>query len=99
MQLSDERLRQITNEQGKAVANEQREQAEQVLQEAVSMEQIRAQRTQASSSRAEEQSEWLQVGLDGGWLPSREQKGGQDQQNRGGGKKAAKRLANEGDID
>jgi hypothetical protein len=99
VQLSDERLRQITNEQGKAVANEQREQAEQVLQEAVSMEQIRAQRTQASSSRAEEQSEWLQVGLDGGWLPSREQKGGQDQQNRGGGKKAAKRLANEGDID
>jgi hypothetical protein len=78
VQLSDERLRQITNEQGKAVANEQREQAEQVLQEAVSMEQIRAQRTQATSSRTEQQSEWLQVGLDGGWLPSREQKGGME---------------------
>jgi hypothetical protein len=54
VQLSDERLRQITNEQGKAVANKQREQAEQGLQEAVSMEQIRAQRTHASSSPTEE---------------------------------------------
>jgi len=76
VQLSDERLRQLTNEQGKAVANEQREQAEQVLQEAVGMQQIRAQRTQASPFRTEGKSEWLQVGLDGGWLPSREQTGG-----------------------
>jgi hypothetical protein len=54
------------------------EQAEQVLQEAVSMQQIRAQRAQASSLRAQEQPDWLQVGLDGGWLPSREQKGGME---------------------
>ena len=67
------------------MVNEQREQAEQLLLEAVSMEQISAQRTQASSSPTEEQSEWVQVGRDGGWLPSREQKGGIDQQNRDGG--------------
>ena len=78
VQLSDERLRQITNEQGTAIANEQREQAEQVLQEAVNMKQVRAQRTQASSSLREGQPESLQVGLDGGWLPSREQKGGME---------------------
>lgn len=78
VQLSDERLRQITNEQGTAVANEQRKQAEQVMREAVSMQQIRAQRTQASSSQAQKHPDCLQVGLDGGWLPSREQTGGME---------------------
>lgn len=78
VQLSDERLRQITNEQGKVVAKDQEEQAEQVLQEAVSMQQIRAQRTQADSSGAQGKAECLQVGLDGGWLPSREQTGGME---------------------
>ncbi len=66
MQISDERLRQITNEQSRAVAREQREQVEQTLLEAVSMEQIRARRTRTSSSHAEEPPEWLQVGPDGG---------------------------------
>lgn len=78
VQLSDERLRHIANEQGNVVANEHREQAEQVMHEAVSMEQIRAQRAHTSSSPTQEQSAWVQVGLDGGWLPSREQKGGME---------------------
>jgi len=76
--LSDERLRQLTNEQGRAVAKAQREQAEQVLKEAVNMEQIRAQREQSSHMYKQVPPHWLQVGLDGGWLPSREQKGGME---------------------
>ncbi len=44
VQLSDERLRQLTNEQGSILAKQQQGQAQQVLQEAVSMAQIRAQR-------------------------------------------------------
>lgn len=76
--LSDERLRQITNEQGQSLAKAQREQAEQVLKEAVSMEQIRAQREQSFHAPKQIPPEWLQVGLDGGWVPSREQKGGME---------------------
>jgi hypothetical protein len=78
VQLSDERLRQITNEQGRAVAQAQREQAEQVLKEAVSMEQIRAQREQSAHGSKPGPPDWLQVGLDGGWVPSREQTGGME---------------------
>ena len=76
--LSDERLRQITNEQGKLVAKAQREQAEQVLQAAVSVEQIRAQREQSSHRSKPVPPHRLQVGLDGGWVPSREQAGGME---------------------
>jgi hypothetical protein len=47
--LSDERLRQITNEQGSTLAKQQREQAQQVLTEAVNIEQIRAQRVHIES--------------------------------------------------
>lgn len=75
-QLSDESLRQLTNERGRAVAKEQCEQAEQVLQEAVSMQQIRTQREQSSGVSQPVAADCLQVGLDGGWVPSREQKGG-----------------------
>ena len=78
VQLSDERLRQITNEQGRAVAQAQCEQAEQVLKEAVSMEQIRAQREQSAHVSTQGPPQWVQVGLDGGWVPSREQKGGME---------------------
>lgn len=78
VQFSDEQLRQLTNEQGQAVAKAQRSQAEQGLKEAVDMELIGSQREQASSSRGAEQPDWLQVGLDGGWLPSYEQKGGME---------------------
>ena len=72
VQLSDERLRQITNEQGSEVATQQQEQAQQVLKEAVSMPHIRKQREQNHSPGQQDQPHWLQVGLDGGWLPSRE---------------------------
>ncbi len=83
VQLSDERLRQITNAQGKTAANQQQEQGQHLVEKAVNMEQIHAQRVHASPEGRPEPSEWLQVGLDGGWLPSREQKGGQDQQDWG----------------
>jgi hypothetical protein len=78
VQLSDERLRQLTNEQGSALAKQQHAQAQQVLKEAVDMSQIRSQRVQAHGNMQREQPEWLQVGLDGGWLPSCEQKGGME---------------------
>ncbi len=63
VQLSDERLRQLTNEQGSAVAKQQHEQAQQVLKEAVNMPQIRAQRAQNPEVPKTEPPEWLQVGL------------------------------------
>lgn len=78
VQVSDERLRQITNEQGRAVAQAQREQAQQVFQAAVSMEQIRAQREQSVPVSKQGPPDWLQVGLDGGWVPSRDQAGGME---------------------
>jgi hypothetical protein len=80
--LSDERLRQLTNEQGSILAKQQQAQAQQVLHEAVSIAKIRALREASSHTPRQEQPELLQVGLDGGWLPSREHKGGMDQQNR-----------------
>jgi hypothetical protein len=78
VQLSDERLRQLTNEQGSAPTKHQQSEAQQVVQEVVSMSQIRAQREPSHAEAKQEQPEWLQVGLDGGWLPSREQKGGME---------------------
>lgn len=78
VQLSDERLRQLTNEQGSELAQQQQSEAQQVLKEAISIAQIRAQREQSHAEAEQEQPEWLQVGLDGGWLPSREQKGGME---------------------
>jgi hypothetical protein len=78
VQLSHERLRQLTNEQGSLLAEQQQAQAQQVLQEAVSMAQIRAQRAQSGHTPKQEQPDLLQVGLDGGWLPSREQTGGME---------------------
>lgn len=44
VQISDERLRQITNEEGKALAKQQYQQAQQILKEAVSMQEIRESR-------------------------------------------------------
>lgn len=76
--LSDERLRQLTNEQGSILAKQQQTQARHVLQEAVCMSQIRAQREASGHTPKQKQPELLQVGLDGGWLPSREQKGGME---------------------
>jgi hypothetical protein len=77
VQVSDERLRQLTNEQGSILAQQQHEQAQQVLHESVSMELIRAQRDHKASVR-KNHLEWLQVGLDGGWVPCREQKEGME---------------------
>ncbi|HEU5374110.1 MAG TPA: ISKra4 family transposase [Ktedonobacteraceae bacterium] len=76
--LSDERVRQLTNEQGSALADRQMNEAQEVLDKAVSMTHIRDERERRSARRAERSPEWLEVGLDGGWLPSREQKGGME---------------------
>jgi hypothetical protein len=78
VQLSDERLRQLTNEQGNALAQQQQEHAQQLLKEAVTAQTIRKQRGQHDPQRPEEQAQWLQTGLDGGWIPSREQAGGME---------------------
>lgn len=78
VQLSDERLRQLTNEQGSTLAKQQQAQAQQILSDAISLPQIRAQRAQQAPKARLEPPQWLQVGLDGGWLPSREQKGGME---------------------
>lgn len=77
VQLSDERLRHLTNQQGRTQAKLHQHEAELVLQEAVNMQQIREQREHPSSGNLQP-PEWLQIGLDGGWIPSREQKGGME---------------------
>lgn len=78
VQISDERVRQLTNEQGRVAAKEQKAKAEEVVAEAVNMTQLREQRAQQRMGNQQEPTEWLQVGLDGGWLPSREQTGGME---------------------
>ncbi len=66
VQLSAERLRQLTNEQGSSLAKQQQSEAQQMLHKAVSMEQIRAQREQSGHMPKQEQPELVQIGLDGG---------------------------------
>jgi len=83
--LSDERFRQLTNERGRERAGLQQAQADQLLEEAVNMIQVRAEREARQSTARHKPSGWLQVGLDGGWVCSREQKGGHGRQNRRGG--------------
>ncbi len=78
VQLSDERLRQLTNEQGSALAKRQHSEAQRVLKEAIAMPEIRAQREHSQDQRRPDAVDWLQGGLDGGWLPSREQPGGME---------------------
>lgn len=78
VQISDEQLRQLTNEQGSIVAHQQQEQAQQVLQEVVNMEQIQVQRTHSVPVEKQDRPECLQVGLEGGWVPCRRQKGGME---------------------
>ncbi|HEU5376634.1 MAG TPA: hypothetical protein VFV38_14455 [Ktedonobacteraceae bacterium] len=75
VQICDERVRQLTNEQGSLLAKQQGKEAREVLAEEVNMTHIRGQREQERVSRTEAVPEWLQVGLDGGWIPSREQSG------------------------
>jgi hypothetical protein len=78
VQLSDERLRQLTNEQGSLLAKQQHSEAQHLLQEAVNLPLIRAQRGHSHPQGKQDHPQWLQVGLDGGWLLSREQKGGME---------------------
>jgi hypothetical protein len=78
VQLSDERLRQLTNEQGSALAHQQQASAQRLLSDAISLPQIRHERAQPSPPAPPSAPQWLQVGLDGGWLPSREQQGGME---------------------
>lgn len=78
VQLSDERLRHLTNEQGGLLAEQQHSEAQRILQDAVSLPQIRVQRARSSPHGQQDLPQWLQVGLDGGWLLSREQKGGME---------------------
>lgn len=78
VQLSDERLRQLTNEQGSGLARQQQEHAQQVLTDAINLPLHRLERAQNTPAAESEPPEWLQVGLDGGWVPSREQKGGME---------------------
>ncbi|HEU5379375.1 MAG TPA: hypothetical protein VFV38_28465 [Ktedonobacteraceae bacterium] len=86
VQLSDERLRQLTNEQGQQVAKAQREQAEEAMKEAVSMPQIRAQR-----ERSEHPSPCLVTGGIGWGLAAVTRAGGRDgRQDRGGGQSAGR---------
>jgi transposase len=76
--LSDERLRQLTNEQGSCLARQHQDHAQQVLAEAINLPLIRRERALTAPAAKSEPPEWLQVGLDGGWVPSREQKGGME---------------------
>jgi hypothetical protein len=76
VQLSDERLRQLTNEQGSALAQQQQARAQRLLADASSLSQIRCERAKPAPPPSPAAPQWLQVGLDGGWVPSREQKGG-----------------------
>jgi hypothetical protein len=78
VRLSDERLRQLTIEQGHALAQQQRARADLLLAEAVSLPVIRRARAQTCSTVPPAPPQWLQVGLDGGWVPSREQQGGME---------------------
>lgn len=78
VQLSDERLRQVTNEQGTRMAERQQTHAQQVLADVVNPTLIRRERTQTRPAAPPEPPTWLQVGLDGGWIPSREQPGGME---------------------
>jgi hypothetical protein len=84
VQLSDERLRQLTNEQGSILAKQQQAQAQQVLQEAVSMSQIRAQREASGHMPKQKQPEMLQVGLGGRMAALARAKRRHGRENRGG---------------
>jgi hypothetical protein len=78
VQLSDERLRQVTNEQGTRMAERQQAHAQQILADAINPALIRRERAETRPAAPPEPPAWLQVGLDGGWIPSREQAGGME---------------------
>jgi hypothetical protein len=78
VQLSDERLRQLTNEQGRRLSAQDQTQAQRLLEGAVDPVQIRAEREPRAEPARGASAEWLQVGLDGGWVPSCDQAGGME---------------------
>lgn len=78
VQLSDERLRQLTNEQGRRLSAQDQTQAQRLLEEAVNPVQIRDERKPRAEPARGASAEWLQVGLDGGWVPSCDQAGGME---------------------
>jgi len=96
VQLSDERLRQLTNEQGSILAKQQQAQAQQVLQEAVSMSQIRAQREASGHMPKQKQPEMLQVGPGGRMAALARAKRRHGRENWGGRQKAWTWWANRG---
>lgn len=74
--VSDERLRPLTNEVGSAEAKRQQQEAKALVQEAVNRQELRTQRESSAQRTKQDVPEGMQAGLDGGWLPSREQTGG-----------------------
>jgi hypothetical protein len=76
--LSSERLRYLTNEEGTRQAQRQQAQAQQGFADAMNPALIRRERAEVGPAAPAPQPEWLQVGLDGGWVPSREQPGGME---------------------
>src|SRR5207247_1243834 len=88
----------IPNEQGSIVAKRQHAQAKRVLQEAVSMSQIRAQRDQSGHMPKQEQPEMLQVGPGGGMAALARANRRHGRENRSGRQKAWTRWANRDDT-
>jgi hypothetical protein len=78
VRLSDERLRHLTTERGGTLARQQQAHAEQVLADAINPTLIRRERAERGSAAPAPEAEWLHVGLDGGWIASREQAGGME---------------------
>jgi hypothetical protein len=75
-QISAEQVRHHTNQQGSQEARAQQEAAERLLQPTA--EQVRTEREQAHRRPPTAVPPCLIVGLDGGWVPSREQAGGME---------------------
>jgi hypothetical protein len=75
-QVSAEQVRHQTNQQGGQEAHAQHDAADRLLQPTV--EQVRREREQAQRHPAVAAPPRLIVGLDGGWVPSREQAGGME---------------------
>ena len=67
--LSDERLRQLTNEQGSFLAHQQQSHAELLLADAINLPLLRRERALTKPAAKSAPPEWLLVRLDGGWVP------------------------------
>lgn len=78
--ISDEQVRQITNEQGQGVAVRKRSFAKTLVEPRI--QQIRAERDEEARRKtrcqSDKASDELQIGLDGGWIACRDQAGGME---------------------